>query len=223
MHHFRMIMWYWAISPPNTSSDPTSRSADTRSKSNSTSKSLNTATAMCLDLAATIADLSQKFDSRYGPSFFSILMPQSGILAASFLLSGNLNSTREEEILLQIMRTLVQSARRWQLVRGVTHMLLVTAKDKIVPVGEHAKGGVTPALYQELKVMVKDLAWNASEHVHFSSQYPNHISIKEDPTLEMSDLLERWAEMAIDEKDATPVPDETQRVEASNKGKYKAV
>jgi hypothetical protein len=235
MHHFRQVMWYWTIPPPSTPPPPPDPQLEQSPASEPVTPEQiqevrRKAKEVCLDITASIADLSLRFDAVYGPRFASMLTAQSSILATSFLLGGHLDSPREERLLLQLMRILVQCSRQRHLVRGVTQMLLQTAQQKVVPVDTEAaidnKGFITQAVLESMQEVVKDFAWQASEHLHFSSQYPNYTLIKEDPTLEMSDLLEQWAEVTLDEKEAEAAPDQDRAPEpepepesASGRGK----
>ena len=55
---------------------------------------------------------------------------------------------------------------------------------------------MSKALLQGLTVVVKDLAWQDRDHLGFSSQYPNHIMVKEDPdSTDLSQLLDKWTAM----------------------------
>lgn len=231
MHHFRLVMWNWTI-PPATAPQTTTET-DTNAQAPShpsppapSREDLDRATAIskerCTDIVSRTVRIIQLSDSRFGPNQFSVLTPQSSILATSFLMSGNLTSPEAEEMLLQLMRILVQTSRKWQLLKGVTHMLLKTAEDKVAAATPAARGSsqeavaagggdgdgdgfVTKRLLEQLTVIVKDLAWEENDYLTFSSQYPNHILAKEDPAA-LSDLLEQWADLALKEKDNPTAP-----------------
>lgn len=215
LHHFRLIMWNWTIPPPSpTPTPPTDVEAGASSHEGpphpvQTNLEEMTAKAKeeCMEIASAVTRIIQEVDETYGPNFFSILTPQSGIVAASYLMSGNLTSEREEEMLLQIMRILVQCSRKWQLVRGVTRMLLKTAEDKSAAAeddGVVPPGGISKSLLEAMTAVVQDLSWEEGrDHLTFSSRYPNHILVRNDaPETSLSDLLEKWADMALNEKDA---------------------
>ena len=158
---------------------------------------------MCLEIVATTTRVLTAADASFGPIFNTLLTAQSGILAASFLLSGNLKSAEEEELLLQIMRILVRCSRQRNLVKGVTHMLLKTAEDQYAATqgGDVPPGGVSSAVVERLIVIVKDLAWEQQDHLSFSSQYPNHVTVKEDPDVQLSQFLETMANLQVQEDD----------------------
>ncbi|OAG41676.1 hypothetical protein AYO21_04140 [Fonsecaea monophora] len=213
LHHFRLLLWNWTIPLPQSATKPNAEptqdsaaagteSATRRPSQDELAQVTRETKDMCLQITTVTIHIIQRAGSRYGPRFFTVLTPQSGILAASFLLSGNLDSVVEEELLLEIMRVLVGCSRQRQLVKGITHMLLKTAEDKVAAVGDGPAppGGVSQALLEKLTVIVKDLAWAGHEHLTFSSKYPNHILIKEDPDTELSQLLEKWADMGLNEK-----------------------
>ncbi|OAL21184.1 hypothetical protein AYO22_08147 [Fonsecaea multimorphosa] len=209
LHHFRLLMWNWTIPPPLSASKPKtvpeqdSASANASETLSSGQDELDQVTReakdMCMPITRVTTRIIQRSDAIFGPRFFTVLTPQSGILAASFLLSGNLGSEVEEDLLLEIMRVLVRCSRQRQLVKGVTHMLLKTAEDKVAAAGDGPTppGGVSQSLLEKLTVIVKDIAWEGQEHLTFSSKYPNHILIKEDPDTELSTLLEKWADMGL--------------------------
>ena len=155
-----------------------------------------------LEIVSILTRILAATDASYGPVFNTVMTPQSGIVAVSFLLSGNLHSPREEDMLLEIMKILVRCSRQRNLVKGVTHMLLKTAVDQ-APTGKDAEtpaGGVSVALVDRLRTIVEDLAWEKSDYKSFSSQYPNQVKIKEDPELDLSHLLDKWANLAIQEE-----------------------
>lgn len=167
--------------------------------------------ATCSQIVETIVSLGRRFDDQYGPTYHSMLTPQSSIFCANFLLSGNLYSAHEEGLLLQIMQILVQSSKRWQLVKGVTQMLLKGAEAKVKaqssPLVERddeqpivpAPGQITQEVFESMELIVRDMAWSPSDYLHFSSRYPNYLVAKEDPTVELSNMLEQWAQLALDE------------------------
>ncbi len=82
-------------------------------------------------------------------------------------------------------------------------MLLKTEENQFAATvgGEVPPGGVSKALVELLTVIVKDLAWEERDHLTFSSQYPNHIKVKEDPDVQLSQLLETWASLQVHEED----------------------
>ena len=128
---------------------------------------------------------------------------QTAILAVSFLLSGNLDSAKEEDILLQVMRILVKCSRHRYLTKGVTQMLLKTAEDQFAADkgGKVSPGGVSGALVEQLTVIVKDLAWDEREYLSFSSRYPNYVKAKEEEDVGLSQLLENWASLQLQEEE----------------------
>ncbi|EXJ68033.1 uncharacterized protein A1O5_08648 [Cladophialophora psammophila CBS 110553] len=214
LHHFRLLMWNWTIPPPPSASkpnaEPEQRSATGTSPDapipgqDELDQIAREAKEMCMEIASVTVRIIRAFNASFGHRFFTVLTPQSGILAASFLLSGNLHSADEEELLLDIMRVLVRCSRQRQLVKGITHMLLKTAEDKVVAAGNGdtpPPGGVSKSLLEQLTVIVKDIAWEGQEHLTFSSKYPNHILVKEDPDTELSLLLEKWAHMGLDDEE----------------------
>lgn len=191
--------------------DPTTRSE--KSDSEKVQEVRTVALATCSQIVDTIVSIGRRFDDQYGPTYHSMLMPQSSIFCANFLLSGNLHSTHEEGLLLEIMKILVQSSKRWQLVKGVTHMLLKGAEEKVKgqsnPLAERddddeqpfvpAPGELTREVFESMELIVKGMAWSPSDYLHFSSRYPNYLVAKEDPTVELSNMLEQWAQLALDE------------------------
>ena len=170
--------------------------------------------AKCLSIVELYADLMARFEERFGTKFFTLLTPQPGIFSASFLLTGHLYTSHEEELLLRIMRVLVHVATRNTLVKGVTQMLLKLAEEKIKAqtaqssaltdkeAQDNAVGQVTPKMFESMEMIVKDLQWAPSDHLHFSSRYPNYTADKRDDAGQLSDLLEKWASLAIDEMEA---------------------
>lgn len=168
----------------------------------------------CLSIVQSYAALMGRFDERFGPKFFTVLTPQPGIFSISFLLTGHLYTSHEEELLLQILRVLVHVASRNTLVRGVTQMLLKLAEEKTKAqkaesgaltdkeAQENAPGQLTPKMFESMEIIVKELEWAPSDHLHFSSRYPNYTADKDDETTQLSDLLEKWASLAIDEMEA---------------------
>lgn len=190
-------------------SDPTKSE---KSDSEKVQEVRTVALATCSQIVDTIVSIGRRFDDQYGPTYHSMLMPQSGIFCANFLLSGNLHSAHEEGLLLEITKILVQSSKRWQLVKGVTHMLLKGAEEKVKgqpnPLAERdddeqpvipAPGQLTREVFKSMELIVKDMAWSPSDYLHFSSRYPNYLVAKEDPTVELSNMLEQWAQLALDE------------------------
>ncbi|EXJ77649.1 hypothetical protein A1O3_09877 [Capronia epimyces CBS 606.96] len=210
MYHFSLFMWNWTIPPPSAARQHATAS-DVEAEVTSEGKEPTAQQMdeirrkckdMCFELTANTTQLYQTWYDKFPQTYFSMLMPQTGSVAASFLLSGNLKSAHEEDMLLQIMRVLVRSSPRWQMVKGITQMLLKTAEEKS-KAADKEEGGVSKALVEEMKEIVKDLGWEDTDHLNFSSQYPNYAIVREDPSanVEMSQLLEKWAELAIDEKE----------------------
>jgi phenylpyruvate tautomerase PptA (4-oxalocrotonate tautomerase family) len=114
---------------------------------------------MCLQIVSDTTRVLVAADAAFGPVFNTLLTAQTGIVAASFLLSGNLVSTREEDMLLQIMHILVRCSRQRNLVKGVTRMLLKTAETRFAANkdGAVSPGGVSEAVVEQLTEIVKDL------------------------------------------------------------------
>jgi len=183
----------------------------TKSSAKTVEEIRTSALAMGSQIVESVVSIGRRFDEQYGPTYHSMLMPQSGIFCANFLLAGNLHSAREEEMLLQIMQILVQASKRWQLVKGVTQMLLKGSEERVKvsssPLAERddeqpvvpAPGQIPKELYESMELIVKDMAWSPSDYLHFSSRYPNYLVAKEDPTVELSNMLEQWAQLALEE------------------------
>lgn len=191
-------MWNWLIPSAQAASPKPLGPGETPPPETPTAgevdKVIHKAKEMCLDIVTVTTEAIRASDAHYGPVFNTLMTPQTGILAASFLFSGNLNSRKEEEMLLELMGVLVRCSRQRNLVKGITHMLLKTAEDQVASAGGKViPGAVSPAILEELTVIVKDLAWESRDLLSFSSQYPNHIKVKDDPDAELSDLLEKWA------------------------------
>lgn len=187
-------------------------SVEGRKAGSKTVEEIRTSTlAIGSQIVESVVSIGRRFDEQYGPTYHSMLMPQSGIFCANFLLAGNLHSAHEEELLLQIMQILVQASKRWQLVKGVTQMLLKGSEEKVKalssPLAERddeqsvvpAPGKITKELFESMELIVKDMAWSPSDYLHFSSRYPNYLVAKEDPTVELSNMLEQWAQLALEE------------------------
>ncbi|OCT51511.1 hypothetical protein CLCR_09106 [Cladophialophora carrionii] len=198
-------MWNWMIpsvkAAPKGNDDTNDRAGTP--KRHETDQIIREAKEMCLEIVSTTTRILSTADAAFGPVFNTLLTAQTAILAASFLLSGNLTSAGEEGMLLQIMHILVRCSRQRNLVKGVTHMLLKTAEDQLAANQDGAvpAGGVSKAVVEQLSIIVKDLAWEKRDHLSFSSQYPNHVMVKEDPDVQLSQLLESWADLALDEGD----------------------
>ncbi|OAP60583.1 hypothetical protein AYL99_05585 [Fonsecaea erecta] len=227
-HHFRLHLWNWTIPPPPSASKPNNVPENDSATGKSPGRDeldqiTREAKEKCMQIVTVTIRIIQKSDAVYGPRFFTVLTPQSGILAASFLLSGNLNSEVEEELLLEVMRVLVGCSRQRQLVKGVTHMLLKTAEDKLAAAGDGPTppGGVSKPLLEKLTVIVKDIAWAGQEHLTFSSKYPNHVLIKEDPDTELSSLLEKWADMGLHEEEHAEGAEASGDGQITDKGRRK--
>ena len=168
----------------------------------------------CLSFVEQVASLILKSNERFGPTLHTVLTPQTGIYCAMFLLNGHLYGAHEEELLLQIMQILVQCANKNTLVKGVTQMLLKVAEGKVNAQSSDAAnlenaeppttphGEISPKMFKSLELIVKDIEWSPSDHLHFSSRYPNYLEKKVDETTELSHLLEKWADLAIDEKNS---------------------
>jgi hypothetical protein len=204
MQHFRLMAWNWAAPPNPTSSPPknTTSTDDPGSSENDGAATLSReARAKCLEIVSTTERILSAANARFGPVFNTLMMPQSGILAASFLLAGNIDSAREEHILLQIMGILVRCSRQRNLVKGVTHMLLKTSADQAAAhAGEETPpGGVSASLVERMTVVVEDLAWEEPDPRSFSSSYPNHVKVKGEPEedVELSSMLEKWASLDV--------------------------
>lgn len=215
----RLFLWNWTTPLPSaTRSSPQEEARyepdpteDGRTESEKLEEVRALTLATCSQIVETIVSIACRFDDQYGPTYHSMLMPQSCIYCANFLLSGNLYSAHEEEQLLQIVQILVQSSKRWQLVKGVTQMLLKGAEMKVnaqpSPLVEQddeqpivpAPGQITKGVFESMELIVRDMAWSPSDYLHFSSRYPNYLVAKEDPTVELSNMLEQWAQLALDE------------------------
>lgn len=217
----RLVLWHWVIPPKaaarRSSPSPERYEADSQLPYKPNADTIEEirakATDKCFQIIEATVAVIRRFDDQYGPSYFSMLGPQSGIYCVNFLLSNNLHSAHEEELLLQIMQTLVKASKRWQLVKGVTQMLLKVAEEKVKaqdsPILEEddetsgkapaPPGQITREVFESMELIVKGMAWSPSDHLHFSSRYPNYLVAKEDTTTELSNMLERWAQLALEE------------------------
>lgn len=215
----RLFLWNWTTPPASVTTNPPEEDVRYESDPSRHEKSdaervqevRSKALATCAEIVDNIVSLGRRFDDQYGPTYHSMLTPQSSIFCANFLLMGNLNSAHEEGLLLEIMKILVQSSKRWQLVKGVTHMLLKGAEEKVKaqpsPLVEGddeqpiapVPGQLTQEVFESMDLIVRDMAWSPSDYLHFSSRYPNYLVAKEDPTVELSNMLEQWAQLALDE------------------------
>jgi hypothetical protein len=205
VQHFRLSLWNWMI-PSVSANAQQMRAPDNPAETadrEEAERIIRIAKEMCLKLATVTTEILVAADASFGPIFNTLVTPQSGIVVVSFLLSGNLDSAQEEEMLLQIMRILVRCSRNRNLVKGVTHMLLKMAADQGMANSKDSEstpaGGVSQDLLNRLTFLVKDLAWEQCDHLSFSSQYPNHVNAKDDPNEELSGLLESWAELSLQE------------------------
>ncbi|KIV89089.1 hypothetical protein PV10_08695 [Exophiala mesophila] len=226
LYFIRLSLWSQAMPVPteSTSSAAEADPLETQQENEPTQQSAATLlpeqdkrgqiVAKCLSIVKLYADVMARFEERFGTKFFTLLTPQPGIFSASFLLTGHLYTSHEEELLLRIMRVLVHVATRNTLVKGVTQMLLKLAEEKVKAqtaqssaltdkeAQDNAVGQVSPKMFESMEMIVKELQWAPSDHLHFSSRYPNYIADKRDDAGQLSDLLEKWASLAIDEMEA---------------------
>jgi hypothetical protein len=223
LYHFRLMVWNWMIPSVKEAAEENAGSTE-RSGSGDHDEAdeiVRIAKDTCLQIVSDTTRVLVAADAAFGPVFNTLLTAQTGILAASFLLSGNLISTREEDMLLQIMHILVRCSRQRNLVKGVTRMLLKTAETQFAANkdGAVSPGGVSEAVVEQLTEIVKDLAWEERDHLSFSSHYPNHIIVKEDPDVRLSQLLDDWAKLGLNEEGKPAQPSADHGQEEGGKGR----
>jgi hypothetical protein len=204
LYHFRLMVWNGMIPPVKPAAEENDGSTERSGTGDhdEADEIVRIAKDMCLQIVSDTTRVLVAADAAFGPVFNTLLTAQTGIVAASFLLSGNLVSTREEDMLLQIMHILVRCSRQRNLVKGVTRMLLKTAETRFAANkdGAVSPGGVSEEVVEQLTEIVKDLAWEERDHLSFSSRYPNHVIVKEDPDVQLSQMLDNYAKLGLNEE-----------------------
>jgi hypothetical protein len=135
-------------------------------------------------------DLIRRFKIQFGRTAWSLLMPQPLNVSLHILFNYLSTDPSLHALFLELFRTLVESADRWRITQGLMRVIIGTAEAK----GDDA---VPKALREEM-ARIAEGVWKPRDHLHFSSQYPNYALAREKlETVEMSDLLEKWAEMSL--------------------------
>jgi len=148
-----------------------------------------------MESGLAMAELFRRCHRGLSPKHILMWMPQTAVTAAYVLLE-DLADPRVQSLYYDVCLVITSASRRWFCMRGHARMLLMTAEEKGYTIPEDAK--------KILKKVAVD-SWNDGDHKHFeASIFPNYVLTKgEDPRVaEMGDLLERWKNLNIHEKNA---------------------